>query len=537
MSVKVKRERADQRRHHRVTAPIFVDVGGHRMRAADWSLGGLRIEAYPGELPAPGSEVALQLTLPFQGFDVSFDAKLECVRNDAASGMFAGRFTVLGERERELMSHFIEELIRGSMVNVEDTIQRIDVPVTPASLQPDASPVAQMPVRRWPVKTVMMSAVYVVLGLVVFGYTGLLGYTNFYRMEVQTAVISAPVDTVAAPVDGRVGWTAVKPGDPVKTGDVILNVVDNQLEREIELAEIAIREQKAKLLFAKQRHADELERIKGFAGVEMKNLEQTRLDLEGLEAQVRAAQAQHGRLKFLHSKGFTTDTLLENAEKQYISLKQQLESKRVELNARVELAGENLGKRFYSGTNLIGDVGQTEAQVRLAEHEVNLTQQKHAALIHHRERLAVKAPFDGNILELPRVDKGSMRRGDIIAILEQRRNRQVTAYLNQDEVLKIGLGDDATVFVPALGETFKGRVAKIDRTTGFVQEQEQRHTPGYNWRGPTDRSAKVTISFEEPAKVADADRYRSGLPVIVIFPQRSTNSLLTSIKQKFQMSL
>lgn len=537
MSVKVKRERADQRRHHRVTAPIYVDCGGHRLRAADWSLGGLRIEGYPGALPAVGEEVQLELTLPFQGFDVSFDAKLQCVRNDAAQRMFAGRFTVIGERERELMSHFIEELIRGSMVNVEDTIQRIDVPVTPASISPDPSPVDQLPVKRWPVKTLVMTGIYGVLGLVVFGYTGLLAYTNFYRMEVQTAVISAPVDTVAAPVDGRVAWTAVKPGDPVKAGDVILNVLDNQLEREIELADIAIREQKAKLLFAKQRHADELERIKSFAGVEMKNLEQTRLELEGLEAQTKAAEQQFLRLKFLHGKGFTTDTLLENAEKTFISLKKSLDAKRVELNARIELAGDNVGKRFYSGNNLIGDIGQTESQLKLAEHEVRLMEQRHEALINHRNRLAVRAPFDGNVLELPRVDKGSMRRGDIIAIVEQRRNRQVTAYLNQDEVLKIGLGDEATVFVPALGEALKGRVTRIDRTSGFVHEQDQRQTPGYNWRGPTDRSAKVTIAFEEPGRVVDPDRYRSGLPVVVIFPQRSTNALLTSIKHKFQMSL
>jgi multidrug resistance efflux pump len=537
MSVKVKRERADQRRHHRVTAPIFVDVGGHRLRAADWSLGGLRIESYPDAIPAVGAEVLLQLTLPFQGFDVSFDAKSECVRSDEAAGMFAVRFTVLGERERELMSHFIEELIRGSMVNVEDTIQRIDVPVTPASLQPDVSPTSRLPVRRWPVKTVAMTTIYGILGLIVFGYTGLLGYTNFYRMEVQTAVISAPVDTVSAPVDGRVGWTAVKPGDAVKTGDVIVNVFDHQLEREIELADIAIREQKAKLLYAKQRHADELARLKGFAGVEIKNLEQTKLDLEGLEAQVRAAEQQYGRLKFLHGKGFTTDTMLENAEKLFITLKKQLESKRVELSARIELAGDGAGQRFYNGTNLIGDAGQTEAQVRLAENEVSVMQQRHVALLNHRTRLAVQAPFDGNILELPRVDKGSIKRGDIIAIIEQRRNRQVTAYLNQDEILKIGMGDAATVFVPALGETLKGHVIKVDRTSGFVHEQDQRHTPGYNWRGPTDRSAKVTISFDEPARVADPDRYRSGLPVVVIFPQRSTNSLLTSIKQKFQMSL
>ena len=104
------------------------------MRATDWSLGGLRIDGFPGELPVAGAELAFHLTLPFQGFDVSFDIKAEVVRTNPADKMFAVRYTEIGERERELMQHFIEELVRGSMSDVEDTIQRIDVPVTPARL-------------------------------------------------------------------------------------------------------------------------------------------------------------------------------------------------------------------------------------------------------------------------------------------------------------------------------------------------------------------------------------------------------------------
>ena len=72
MTVKVRRERPDQRRHHRVTAPLFVAYAGQNYRAADWSLGGLRLEGLPGELPAAGEQIPLGLTLPFQGFDVSF---------------------------------------------------------------------------------------------------------------------------------------------------------------------------------------------------------------------------------------------------------------------------------------------------------------------------------------------------------------------------------------------------------------------------------------------------------------------------------
>lgn len=116
-------------------------------------------------IPVAGAELPFHLTLPFQGFDVSFDIKAEVVRTNAAEKMFAVRYTEIGERERELMQHFIEELVRGSMSDVEDTIQRIDVPVTPARLEPDTKKIpGAMPVRRWPVKTVVMTTFYALAG-------------------------------------------------------------------------------------------------------------------------------------------------------------------------------------------------------------------------------------------------------------------------------------------------------------------------------------------------------------------------------------
>ena len=544
MTVKVRRERPDQRRHHRVTAPLFVDYAGQTVRAADWSLGGLRLESLPGELPEAGSEIALGLTLPFQGFDVSFSVKAEVVRAIAGRGMLGVRFTEIGERERELMQHFIEELVRGSMADVEDTIQRIDLPVTPASLEPDAPKMLKgTPVKRWPVKTMVMTAVYLVLGIAVFGYAGLLGYSNFYRMEVQTAVISAPVETVTAAADGKVEIGDIRPGDHVRAGAVIVRLLDDALEREIALADIEVQARKAKLGFVKQRQLEELDRIRGYATVEMKNLEQTKIELDAIKAQLKLAELNRARLGGLLDKGFTTSTKVDDAEQQVITLKKQMDIRSVELASRIDLASLNAGKRMYTGNetigsgDLVGTSSELEAEVRLTEHEIQLAQQRHIVQLDLRESTNVRAPFDGTVLELPRFDKASVRKGDVIAIIEQRRNRHVSAWLNQDEVMKVGLGDQALLFIPALGETVKGRVTEIDRTSGFVQEQQQRQNPGYAWRGPTDRTAKVKIEFEDPKQVEDFERYRSGLPVVVVFEQRSTNSLLNKIKKKLSTSL
>lgn len=538
MAVKIKRERPDQRRHHRVTAPLFVRVDGHRLRASDWSLGGLRIDGYPGEIPVAGAELPFHLTLPFQGFDVSFDIKAEVVRTNAAEKMFAVRYTEIGERERELMQHFIEELVRGSMSDVEDTIQRIDVPVTPARLEPDTKKIpGAMPVRRWPVKTVVMTTFYALAGLVIFGYAGLLGYSNFYRMEIQTAVISAPVEVVTAQSDGQVVLTGVKPGDEVRAGDIVVNVLDSQLEREIALADIAVKERKAQLAYLKQKQTEELERLRGFATVEMKNVKQSKVELQGLREQLKLVQQQHDRIKSLYEKGYMTASKVDEIAKQVIELVSLIERRRIELTSRADLAEQNFGKRLYTGQTIEGQAPDVEAQVRLAEHEITLAEERRQSYEKQRERVSVVAPFDGTVLQIPRINGGSVRRGDTLAVIEQRRDRQVTAFLDQDEILKVGLGDEALVYIPSLSETVKGRVVSIDRTSGFVREQDQRQSPGYGWRGPHDRSAQIVIDFADPNKVSDDNRYRAGLPVVVVFEQRSTNSLLTAIKKKFAVSM
>ncbi|MEO1207121.1 MAG: HlyD family efflux transporter periplasmic adaptor subunit [Pseudomonadota bacterium] len=542
MAVKVRRERPDQRRHHRVTAPLYVVMGGHRVRAADWSLGGLRVEDFPGDIPGIGATIPLDVTLPFQGFDVSFKAQAEVVRVNPKTRMFALRFTEIGERERELMSHFVEELIRGAMVDVEETIQRIDVPVTPASLQPDVKPtpaqmVKNLPARRLPVKTMAVSGVYLALGCMVFAYAAILGYTNFFRMEIKTAVITAPVATIEAQTDGRVETSGLQPGDPVRSGEVMFQVIDRKLEREIELADLQIKERKAKLAYLKQRHADELDRLRGFATVELKNVEQSKIEMEATAGELKIARRQVKRLESLYDRGYATADRLEQAQTNVLRLSKRLQRERIEVSSRAELAKDNIGRRLYTGDDLIGRATEFDAQVRLAQNEVAIAERQLQFNRKQRQTQAIRAPFDGTILKLPHFYDPLVQRGDVIAVVEQRKQRRVKAFLNQDEVNRIGMGDEALLYIPALGESVKGRVTSIDRTSGFIREQDQRNNPGYAWRGPKDRSAEVTIEFEDPKQVEDHTKFRSGLPVVVVFEQRATNALLSALTQKFELIL
>lgn len=528
MAVKVIRERPDQRRHHRVTAPMLVTVGSHTLRATDWSLGGLRLDGFPGEIPAPGDTLSLKLSLPFQGFDVAFTAEGEVVRTDPGQRMFALRFTQLGEREQELMRHFIEELVRGSMSVVADTIKRIDVPITPVSTAPDASPKSQVPLNRWPIKTVAYSAFYLIVGVFVFGYAAVMTYSNVFRLEVQTAVISAPMVTVQAPGDGHVIWTSYKPGDLVKSGTVVLRVADNALERDIDLADIEIAERKARLVYTKRQHVELLSQLESLATIEHKELKQAQLKLEELVAAADAAESLYRSTLDLYKKGYATRVQVDKLHKEAVAARTEMKRQKLELETMTELDMSNVGERYFNGNNFVGERAKLEAEIKLEEQTVANAERKKQALLEHRLRLNVVAPFDGLIQQLPRVDRASINRGDVIAVMEKPRGRMVTAYLTQDEALRVGIGDQALVYIPAFDKTVPARVAEIDRTSSFADEMNAR----FGWRGTRDRSARATLAFMDPSIERAVGTYKSGTPVVVLFESRSTRDIISEIRHQ-----
>ena len=94
----VFRERPSQRLHHRVTAPFYVEIGERVHQASDWSLGGFCIERYRGELPAAHTPLDCTLSLPFQGFNISFEARAEVVWRDEKTRTVGVRFLDMGDR-------------------------------------------------------------------------------------------------------------------------------------------------------------------------------------------------------------------------------------------------------------------------------------------------------------------------------------------------------------------------------------------------------------------------------------------------------
>lgn len=291
--MKVIREKPSQRRHHRLTAPLYVTFPGYeRTRTDNWSLGGLGLSFPDRALPDIGAEITVSITLPFQGYEMTFEAEVSVVRINRVKSFVGMQFVNLGERSSDLLSYFIEDLVRGQMGTVEDSICRIDVPVTPISTEPSKNHASETPVRRLPIRTIVMSTFYVFLGLAVFSYLGILLYSNFMRLEIPSSVVSTELQTLRMPVDGVIRQINFEKGHDVKAGDELLRIVDLKLERQIREAKLKVAAASKSLWQAKQKQRIEKERLKLYQIVNRTDKVISQARLSSLRERLKSADAR-----------------------------------------------------------------------------------------------------------------------------------------------------------------------------------------------------------------------------------------------------
>lgn len=254
--MKITREKASQRLHHRVKTPLDVKLDNIAYTASDWSMGGFRVTNWDRfEEGYKATDVfACYFKLPFQGFDIAFDIQVELVRIDASHKTAAFKFIDLTERQIELLHHFVEQLVRGAMVPIGDTILRIDSPVTPVSTKPDPSPLEEVPASRWPAKLIGMSVFYFVVGLALFSYVGLTVYENILSLKVDTAITATPVEPLVSLVDGRVKKVNVSLDEVITKGEVLIEIDSPDLKKSIDTAKNKLELKKLQLEALRKRY-------------------------------------------------------------------------------------------------------------------------------------------------------------------------------------------------------------------------------------------------------------------------------------------
>jgi len=516
--MKIVRERPSEKRYHQVTAPLVVTLPwGERRTSTQWSLGGLFLKGVSGELPQAGDTLSLTLELPFQGFDISFEVSATITKAEPDVGALGVEFIELTERAHDLLVHFIDDLVRGKMATVEDTICRIDVPVTPISTKPDPEPVDSGK-RRWPIKTIIASTFYVVFGIGVFGYLAILVYSLTMRLEVKSAVVSTPVASIKMPVDGKLIPVRLENGLYVRRGDVIAHIENTKMVAAVDGKRIVLQEARDFLARAEEKFRIQTSRMKLYKVVKKTDRQIAMAEVESAKEALSAADNAFERASKLRAKRLVNEEKFDQAKKSQAEAEARLRKGEYELERASTLDAVS-DRVFFNNKEFVADLDMLALDVDEASAKVNAAfaglEQAERAM----KQLVIAAPFDGRIVSVLQTGSINLVRNEPVLTVEKTSSPTVLAYLTQDEVLSIGINDSAKVFIPGLDSHVQATVTKIDRSSGFVDSETSR----YEWNDRTERTALVSLKLD--SVVQRHDEISAGLPAVVIFPKRSTSEI------------
>lgn len=533
--LKIRREKSSQRRHHRLAAPLTLRVNDVTYPALDWSLGGFRIAWFEVANVTVGDQINVEVELPFQGFEIAFIAAARIVRVMIEEGEIACAFEQLSQRQTDLMNHFISEIVSGNISAVDDTLQRIDSPVTPASLVPDANPALELPVRRWNRKQLGMSAFYFSLGFALVCYFSLTIYSNFFSMKLESGVVSAPLEQVVSPTDGKIRSVSTTLHQWVPANAALIFVEDPELEEDISFAEIRVERAEIELEQARKSFAVELDKASEYEMFATNNVAQKNADLQAAALDLKLAGKHLSRVNQLVQEKMASDRELDEARAQLAAARRSSDTARIELSQATQ-ALETLRQsgRFFTGERFEGESSNLQHAVQHLTAELELARKELIALQAKRERINIAAPTDGRLVELTKRSGSAIRKGEVLGYFEREEARVVEVFLTQSEVLNIALGQKARVYLPAVDKSARATVVSVDRSRAFLDGK----AISYNWRGSEERTAKVTLWFEEMTESTIRDAYAPGTPAVVLFPGQANSvlgELMLAIRSEFNV--
>ena len=390
------------------------------------------------------------------------------------------------------MEHFVENIVRGSMTSAEDTIRRIDTPVTPVSTKPDKNPMSEQPVRRWPIKRIATAVFYSVLGFGLFSYIAITLVSLMTSIEVESAVVTAPIETILASTSGVIVDVPVDQGALLSTGTVMMRIQDANLEEAIERGRIKVLGAEAMLEETQSAFDLALGRLDDQLVQAEHAVELGRIRVRDLARRAKVAEDHLARTQLLRDQGHMLQSKVDEAAAAASQLQAELEAARADVRLKKELAS-----RAADGL-LVGPEGVDDSlfvlNEALRQKELALDRARMAldALTQQRDRISVRAPEEGRIIRKLKSLGSGVKRGEPVALYERAVAQRIEAYLTHEELLKIDARSLATVSLPTENRRIEARIVTIDRESAYVDEHKSR----YIWRDDDTRTIRVTLETE-----------------------------------------
>jgi multidrug resistance efflux pump len=382
-------------------------------------------------------------------------------------------------------------------------------------------------------RTALMATVWIGVGGFTISYAGALAYVNWMRIEIDSAMVSGNIEPVNAPFDGSIASLLVKVGDRLTEGARYMLLEDPEVDKLVKMASVKVERAREDLKLRQAELESETLKRDEYISISRNKMDKIVSDIDALEKQQKVARERFERLSDLFKKGIVIRPRLEEASDKLAEITTLLNKARINQKEREEQFKNVMAGHFYDGNQVVGRLKEAEAAHARASAEIDLALEELQVIQARRQVNRINAAHDARVLKVLRQEGAAVKRGDTMLVVERLDERVIHAFVRQEEISRISIGDDATVFVPALRARIAARVAQVDRNAAFLDDVDAR----YSWKiardgGPKatdkDRTARVTLKFDVADKdVVDA-RLEIGMPAVVSFRRRSINTVFSS---------
>jgi multidrug resistance efflux pump len=407
------------RKAHRVDLPLVVEIDGRRYRAADWSMAGVGVQEL--DVPLEVDQVISALcVLPMPDSQISL--KVELQMKSRRKDVTGFEFHNITQRQKRVLRHYIESAIQGKIDNVEDLMAVVTTPglATPIEEALNLTELeAESLFKRFRAKS------YVSIGLgVLFLITVMvvLFYNTVYRIH-ATGLISGNIERVTANSNGVVKQIMAGRNAYIDAGTPLFAIEDPNI------------------------------------AIELDNIEKA---LGNIDAQIGALAEKNQR---------RTAGLVD-------SLRRTLEKKEQELKNARELFDRRIitikdysfveNQYHQAAVNHARAVEQAEeGRSSLAAEIEELQYQKAAlviqqdALLRRRAKQTVSTPVKGKVFHIEHAVGEYVTPNDVMVLIEKDAPPNVLLRLLTEDALKIRIGMDAAVYVPATDTEYDARVIAV----------------------------------------------------------------------------
>jgi len=491
--------------HKRDLFPLQIEIAGKRYTIPKWTIDHFKLVDFPAALPT-NKVFKIKPIIRFRDFNIQFETSAVPLHYDPKKRELIARFKNIPEEHRELLQYFSEALETGDMVNIDNVLRRVDMPVTPASTQLKAPANTQSP----KLKRSIFTGVYLLLGSALLLFTLSTLYNKFTHVNVEPAFVSAPVFPVQSPYPGSIKEMLITKGNIISRGQPLLKLdtsdsIGLPMSYKMDAAKQQVTLFNALILEKK-------DKLKNKAVVRKKKLNAAKASL---------------------SASVTTRNI--KCKRRYASLsdRRNPQKRKAECSAakrKVAALVNSVASEKESLTAINKQVNHSNAsiqvlQAKLKRAEFQLKTLKDKPYLNFGKETLIST-VSGKVIEVIQDKQQYLNKGQTVALIQKQNTQQfIDAYVTQKQATQLNIGDSGYAVSPTLENEVPVIIDKIDFTNNNLSTPNKNL---FNWTVPSTHTAKITLKFSNQGfnsqGFSNQEKLPFGLPVTLNLEKNSASN-------------